>query len=71
MKVKWLQPVCLNTVESFDEATDTAEESEVSFAKDEITEFDIFDDRGDSVNIQFADGSVAYGVPKNLFESLG
>jgi prepilin-type processing-associated H-X9-DG protein len=33
-----------------------------------VTEFDIFDDRGETVNIQFGDGSVAYGVPKALYE---
>lgn len=68
MKIKWLQDVTLNVVEHYDEKTDHAEEDEVSFAKDGVTEFDIFGDRGDTVNIQFGDGSVAYGISKALYE---
>ena len=70
MKVKWLQDVSLNVTETFDEETDTADEYTVNFKQDEVTEFDIFDDRGDTVNIQFGDGSVAYGVPKSLYEII-
>jgi hypothetical protein len=68
MKVKWLQRVNLTVVESYDAKHDKTEESSEVFEKDEVTEFDIFDDRGETVNIQFGDGSVAYGVPKALYE---
>jgi len=70
MKAKWLQDVDLNVVESYDEKTDTTVESSEAFKKDEVVEFDIFDDRGDSVNIQFGDGSVAYGVFKKFFVEI-
>lgn len=70
MKVKWLQDVSLNVIEHYDEETDTADEYAECFKKDEVTEFDIFEDRGDSVCIQFGDGSVVYGVPKSLYEII-
>ncbi len=70
MKIKWLKDVTITCVESYDEKNGMVDETDESFVKDEVTEFDIFDDRGITVNIQFGDGSVAYGVPKSIYEVI-
>jgi len=59
-----------NVVESYDEKTDTTNEIDVSFKKGEIAEGDLEDDRGDSINFQFGDGSMLYGLKKNLYDVI-
>ena len=69
LKVRWLQDVELEVVNSYDEETDTTDTEDQIFRKDEITEFDVFDVREDTqtINVQFGNGSVVYGLPVKLF----
>ena len=71
MKIKFLQDCELVVVESYDEETDTTEESNETFNAGEIVDVDILERRSDSTDWQFGDGSCAYVVPNELFESVG
>jgi len=67
MKIKFLISGEYEVVNSYDEATDITDTSEVVFKKDEVVEVDLEDDRGDTINVQFFDGSMLYGLPKANF----
>lgn len=71
MKIKFLQDCELVVVESYDEETDTAEESNETFKAGEVVDVDILERRNDSTDWQFGDGSCAYVVPNELFQSVG
>lgn len=64
---KILEDCELEVTESYDEVTDTGMTNLEIFHKDEVVDFDIYDDLGDTVHIQFGDGAVAFFVPKSLF----
>lgn len=71
MKIKWLQDTPLTIIVGFDEDDDDCPiEEEDMFDKDSISEVEIIDDDGDTFNIQFGDGSMAYGVSTTLFEVM-
>lgn len=66
--IKFIKDAELEVTESYDEEADFAETHTETFRAGESVEADVFDDRGDSVNVQFGDGSVVYGLPKSLIE---
>ncbi len=69
MKITFKRDCELEVVESYDEDTDHTETSDATFKAGEIVDADIEGVRDNgTVNIQFADGSMAYGVPKDLLE---
>jgi len=69
--IKWKKNATLVVITGYDEKLDRATEEDESFVKDEQTEVDIIaSDFPDYVAIQFGDGSVAYGVPTNLYEVI-
>jgi hypothetical protein len=70
MRIKFLQDCELEVVESFDEATDTAETRNEIFKKDEIFEGDVVSETEITIDFQFGDGSVVYGLNTSLFEVL-
>ena len=68
--IRFLQPVKLEVVSDFDEATETPETSNEAFQQGASVDADIIDEdenRG-LVTLQFGDGSVAYNVRRSLFE---
>jgi len=81
MKVKFTNETELEIIESYDEALDDAESTITAFKKDSVVEFDVFgygermidgelvEDRN-LLNVQFADGSVAFGVSTEWFEQV-
>ncbi len=69
MKIEWLHDVELSVVESFDEATDTPENSTETFRKGEQVGVDVFEERQDSIDIQFGNGAVAYNVLREWFKT--
>lgn len=72
MIIKFLDEIEVEVVVQFDEEADEIAESHNEiFHKDEEIECDVidFDDDSPSVQIQFADGSVAF-FPKECFEII-
>ena len=68
--IRFKQNVTLVVVDHYDEETETTHEHDETFAAGEEVDLDIVDiDRGHA-QLQFGDGSVAYGVPVELFEEI-
>ena len=70
MKIKWLDEVDLTVVYSFDEKNGIADEGFEIVEKGEINEVDILEDNGDTVDMQFGYGWVAFGVRKDYFDII-
>jgi len=63
-KLIFLEDIELEIVESYDEDDDSYESVDEVFHKgEEIEDVDIMDKHDDFFNVQFGDGSVAFGVP--------
>lgn len=64
----------LNVVEGFDEKSDTVtEQCDETFKAGEVVDADVYYEEGDSsgtVDIQFADGSIAQGVPRDCIQIM-
>lgn len=71
MKIKFKDETLLEIVESYDEENDHTETKDETFEAGEIHDVDLCDDRGDTINIQFGDGSMCYGLPKDAIEFVG
>lgn len=69
MKIKFLKDIELTVVDGFDEATDNiTSETIESFKAGETVEVDILERKVKSyVDLQFEDGSVAFGILRNSF----
>jgi len=70
MKIRWLDNVDLSVVYHYEEETDIPDEGFEIVQKDEINEVDILEDKGNTVDMQFGNGSVAFNVKKKWFESI-
>ena len=81
MKIKFVCPVEIEVFESFDEALDDGETSTEAFQAGDIVEFDVIDhpqrmidgqlvDDINTVNVQFGNGSVSFGISKEWYEEL-
>lgn len=81
MKVEFLLDCEIEVIESFDEAMDDAESTTELFHKGDQTEFDIldhpqrfngdeFEDHPTMVNVQFGDGSVAFGLSCEWYKEI-
>ena len=68
MIITFKQDCILQVCSYYDEANDEAKFEEESFNQGEQHLVDLVCDHGNSVDIQFGDGSVAYNVPKENFE---
>ena len=67
MKIRFKETVELEVVTNFEEDGETLDtETEVVHTGDEH-EVDVIEDKGDAIDIQFGDGSVAYNVMKEWF----
>ncbi len=63
------ESVSIHFINSFDEKTDAVtNEEDIDFDKGDRLDADIIDDNNETVNIQCGDGSVAFGIPKTIFE---
>ena len=67
MLISWNGPAELSVVRSFDEVTEEVEEGGEAFYDGETVQVDIIDDHGESVDLQFRDGSMAFNVMKNWY----
>jgi hypothetical protein len=81
MKVRFVTKCEIEIFDSFDEALDDGETSDEIFDVGDITYFNLldpplrFDGKGfipdkDNVNVQFDDGSVAFGISRTWFEEI-
>ena len=70
MKYRATDKIEVEVVDAFDEETDAPETSTERFRKSEIVSFDIVSKQKDVMEIQFGNGSVAYGVPVHWFEPV-
>jgi len=81
MKVKFLESCEIEVFDSFDEALDDGETSTEVFMPGHTAEFDVIGHpekmeggklvpATDFVNVQFGNGSVAFGLDKAWFETL-
>ncbi len=69
MKIRWLKDCELQVVDYFDEENDNIEESHKEIVKeDEVDEVELEASGHFHWNIQFPDGSVAYGIHNSAFE---
>ncbi len=68
--IRFLQPIELEVIESFDEATEKAETKCEVFSPDERVDAEVVcvNEEYATAEIQFGDGSVAYGVPTSAFK---
>lgn len=67
MLIRWKYDIELNVIKSFDEEIETADENPETFKQNTSSAVDIIEDNGESVDMQFGDGSMAYNVPKTIF----
>lgn len=59
-------------MDHYDEEEDEPVTEDIDFKKGEIVDFDILQEDAEQYKeIQFVDGAMAYGVPKNLFKEVG
>lgn len=67
--IKFQEPAELELVVSFDEKTETTETITEVFHKGDMADADVIDvnENFGTCTLQFADGSVAYGVPMKIF----
>lgn len=69
--IKFKTDCVLNIVENFDEESDViTEESQETFKIGEEIDVDIISDNGNNIDIQFGDGSVAFGIDKSFVEII-
>lgn len=69
--IKFNQDITLECINTFDEELDEVTDSEeITFKAGELVDADVFNDHGEVVSIQYGDGAVSYGVPKNSFEII-
>lgn len=69
--IKFKTDCILNVVENFDEDADViTEEFQETFKINEEIDVDIISDNGNSIDIQFGDGSVALGIDKSFIEII-
>ena len=69
MKIKLLKDCGFTVVEGIDDADNPIEVDE-NFHKDEIIDGKIIDDSDEYVSFQFEDGSMVFGLKKELFEII-
>jgi len=62
MEIKWTKDIALVVHETEDIVVDEY------FKAGEVHDVDVFNEREDSIDIQFGDGSVAYAVPRDCFK---
>jgi hypothetical protein len=67
MKIQLKQDCHFTIFDHLDENEEPVELDE-DFEKGDILDGDLEDDRGDSINFRFADGSMLYGLKKNLYK---
>ena len=70
MKIRWLDNIDLSVVYNYEEETDIPDEGFEIVEKGEINEVDILEDKGNTVDMQFGNGSVAFNVKKKWFETV-
>lgn len=70
MEIKWKQVVTLSVTSDYDEGTDTATENSETFLKGSCCDVDITEERGEFVDMQFGNGSMAFNVFKGLYEEI-
>lgn len=70
MKIKLLKACELEVVTSLDETTDDVETSTELIKAGEVLCGDIEADEQDKIDFQFANGSMVYGLSKNMFEVI-
>ena len=70
MNIRWNQVVTLSVISDYDEETDTAEEGSETFLKGSCCDIDITEERGEFVDMQFGDGSMAFNVFKGLYQIM-
>jgi len=70
MKIQILEDCGFTIVEGFNEVTEIVDEYDEDFKEGEVFEGDIIDDKGTYVNFQFGDGSMVYGLKKNLYKVI-
>ena len=70
MKIKFLKDCGFTVVEQVidNKREDVIEDYDESFSVGEIFEGDIVDDHGNYVSFQFGDGSMIFGLKKELYE---
>ena len=70
MNIRWNQVVTLSIISDYDEEMDTADEDSETFLKDSCCDIDIVEERGEFVDMQFGNGSMAFNVFKGLFQEM-
>jgi hypothetical protein len=70
MKIQWLDNIDLSVVYNYEEKSDVADEGFEIVKKGEINEVDVLEDKGNTVDMQFGNGSVAFNVQKKWFETI-
>ena len=67
MLIEWIKDGWLDIVETFNEETEEADCYPVEVFQGNQDEVDITEDNGQAVDMQFGNGSMAYGVGRSMF----
>lgn len=70
MKFKFKKDTEIECVVNYDEDKDEAEYENELMPKDEIHDVDLLDDHGETIDVQFRDGSCCYGLNKKFIKIL-
>ena len=70
MDIMWLQETDLTIVTNFDEENEVADEDNQMVSEGDCDDVDIIEDKEDTVDMQFGNGSVAFNVSKELFRIM-
>lgn len=65
--IKFCADTTLEIVESFDEVAEKAETVQETFGTSDPVDAEIIDEQNGLCQLEFGDGSQAFGVPRNSF----
>lgn len=70
MKIRFRETVELEVFNSYDEENDAPDTDNEVFSVGDEHDVDIIEDKGQSIDVQFGDGSMAFNVMKAWFEFI-
>jgi len=70
MKIRFKKDCELEVIENFDEKNETTQSVNETFIEGEVVDGDVVDDEEGYVSFQFGDGSMVFGLQKELFDVI-
>lgn len=70
MKIRFTENCEIQVILTINEELDDIENFNESFKICDVVEVDVLEEHAEKIDVQFGDGSVTYGLPKNCFEEV-